>query len=57
MFISQMYVGKMMCLILLSPKIFFTETSTGKVQVPRSLSGGECGITTSTGDIKLEIAE
>ena len=42
---------------LLSPKIFFTETSTGKVQVPRSLSGGECGITTSTGDIKLEIAE
>ncbi len=42
---------------LLSPKIFFTETSTGKVQVPRSLSGGECGVTTSTGDIKLEIAE
>ena len=42
---------------LLSPKIFFTETGTGKVQVPRSAVGGECGITTSTGDIKLEIKE
>lgn len=42
---------------LLSPKNFFTETSSGKVQVPRSVTGGECGITTSTGDIKLEIKE
>ena len=42
---------------LLSPKIFFTETGTGKVQVPKSVSGGECGISTSTGNIKLEIKE
>ena len=42
---------------LLSPKVFFTETDTGKVQVPRSVTGGGCEITTSTGDIKLEITE
>lgn len=42
---------------LLSPKVFFTETDTGKVQVPRSLTGGECEITTDTGDIRIGIAE
>ena len=38
-----------------SEKIFFTETSTGSVQVPKSLTGGECSVKTSTGDIILEI--
>lgn len=42
---------------LLSPKVFFTETDTGKVQVPRSVTGGGCEITTSTGDIRMEITE
>lgn len=39
----------------LSPKIFFTETSTGDVHVPKSTSGGTCTVTTSTGDIELDI--
>lgn len=42
---------------LLTPKIFFTDTSTGKVNVPKSTVGGKCEITTSTGDIKIDIAE
>ena len=41
---------------LLSDKIFFTETSTGEVEVPKSTSGGRCELTTSTGDIEIEIA-
>lgn len=40
---------------LLSDKIFFTETSTGDVEVPKTTSGGKCEITTSTGDIEIEI--
>lgn len=36
---------------LLSEKVFFTETDTGDVNVPKSMSGGRCEITTSTGDI------
>lgn len=38
---------------LLSPKIFLTETSTGDILVPQSLTGGKCQITTSTGDIEI----
>ena len=38
-----------------SPKLFFTETSTGDVHVPKSTTGGTCTVTTSTGDIELEI--
>ncbi len=41
---------------LLSDKIFFTETSTGEVDVPRSTTGGRCELTTSTGDIEIEIS-
>lgn len=41
---------------LLSEKIFFTDTTTGDVDVPRSTSGGKCEITTDTGDIEIEIA-
>lgn len=40
---------------LLSEKIFITETSTGNIRVPSSVSGGRCEIKTSTGDIKIQI--
>lgn len=40
---------------LLSDKIFFTETDTGKVDVPKSTVGGECEIETDTGDIEISI--
>ena len=41
---------------ILSSKVFFTETDTGSVRVPKSTTGGKCQITTDTGDIKLDIA-
>ena len=40
---------------LLSVKQFFTETSTGKVNVPPSGNGGRCEIETGTGSIRIEI--
>ena len=40
---------------LRTKKVFITETDTGKVEVPKSITGGECEITTDTGDIKIEI--
>lgn len=40
---------------LLSDKIFITKTSTGRVRVPDTTEGGVCRVTTSTGDIELEI--
>ncbi len=42
---------------LLSEKVFITKTSTGKIKVPQSASGGKCSIVTSTGDIRLEISK
>ena len=42
---------------LLTEKVFLTKTSTGKVSVPQSVSGGKCEITTSTGDIKITISK
>lgn len=42
---------------LLSEKIFFTSTSAGDVDVPKSLVGGKCEITTSTGDITITFAK
>ena len=41
---------------LLSDKIFSTQTSTGKISVPKSASGGACDITTSTGNIQISIS-
>ena len=38
-----------------SEKIFFVETDTGDVNVPKSLTGGKCEITTDTGDIYITI--
>lgn len=40
---------------LLSEKIFITETNTGRVHVPKTVTGGKCEIKTSTGDIKIDI--
>lgn len=39
----------------LSEKIFITDTSTGKVNVPDSIHGGKCKITTTTGSIEISI--
>lgn len=41
---------------LRSEKVFITETSTGKVDVPKTLAGGRCEITTSTGSIRIALA-
>ncbi len=40
---------------LLSDKIFFTESSTGDINVPKSTTGGKCEVTTSTGNITFTI--
>lgn len=40
---------------LLSEKIFIAKSSTGKVNVPETESGGKCEIKTATGNIKIEI--
>ena len=40
---------------LLTEKIFITESSTGKIKVPHTTSGGTCKIKTSTGDITISI--
>lgn len=40
---------------LLSEKIFIAKTSTGRIRVPETTSGGKCEITTSTGDIKIDV--
>lgn len=38
-------------------KIFMAQTSTGRVVVPKTTTGGKCDITTGTGDIELSVAE
>ncbi len=40
---------------LLTAKVFITETDTGKVEVPKSITGGRCEISTDTGDIQIEV--
>ncbi|MBQ7226632.1 MAG: DUF4097 family beta strand repeat protein [Clostridia bacterium] len=40
---------------LLSEKIFFAESSSGDVSVPKTTSGGTCQVTTGSGDIKFII--
>ena len=40
---------------LLSDKTFTVRSSTGSVDIPRSASGGECEISTTSGSIKIEI--
>ena len=41
----------------LSDKIFFAQSDTGRVNVPKTLSGGKCEITTDTGNIKITVNE
>ncbi len=40
---------------LLSPKVFMAATDTGRVELPKTVTGGRCEIETSTGDITFEI--
>ena len=40
---------------LLSEKVFFAVTDTGRVTVPKTITGGMCEIRTNTGDIRIEI--
>ncbi len=42
---------------LLSEKVFITETSTGRINVPKTTLGGKCEITTETGDINISIKQ
>ncbi len=42
---------------LRSEKVFITETSTGRISVPKTATGGTCEITTSTGDINIRIQQ
>lgn len=42
---------------LLTDKVFITKTDTGRINVPNSITGGRCEITTETGDIKISISE
>ena len=39
---------------LLSEKVFITESNTGRVNVPKTITGGRCEIETETGDIRIE---
>ncbi len=41
--------------MLLSEKVFITQTDTGKVDVPKTVTGGRCEITTDTGNIKIKV--
>ncbi len=40
---------------LLSDKVFITKTDTGRVDVPKTISGGKCEITTDTGNIIITV--
>ena len=40
---------------LLSEKVFIVNTSTGDKDVPSTITGGRCEITTGTGDIEIDI--
>ena len=39
----------------LTDKVFLTESDTGTISVPKTISGGLCNIYTDTGDITIEI--
>lgn len=41
---------------LLTDKVFIAHADTGKVDVPKTVTGGSCQITTDTGDIKITIS-
>lgn len=41
---------------LLTDKVFITDTDTGRVDVPKTISGGRCEIETDTGNIVITIS-
>lgn len=41
---------------LRSEKVFFAQTDTGRVEIPKTTAGGICDVTTDTGDILLKLA-
>lgn len=41
---------------LLSDKVFLVSTDTGKKEVPETVRGGKCKISTDTGDVRITIA-
>ena len=41
---------------LLTDKVFITKTNTGRIDVPNSITGGRCEITTDTGNIQISIS-
>ena len=41
---------------LLTEKVFIVRTDTGRINVPKTTTGGKCEITTDTGDIRIGIA-
>ena len=40
---------------LLSDKVFFAQSDTGKIRVPNTIEGGRCEIRTDTGDITMRV--
>ena len=42
---------------LLTNKTFIAETNTGRCNVPNSITGGKCEITTNTGNIKISLLD
>ncbi len=40
---------------LLSDKVFLVQTDTGRIDVPQTISGGRCSISTDTGDIRITV--
>lgn len=40
---------------LLSEKVFITHTDTGRINVPKTVNGGKCEITTDTGNINIDL--
>ncbi len=42
---------------LLTPKVFLVDVDTGKVDVPKTITGGKCEIVSGTGSVKIAIAE
>lgn len=42
---------------LLTDKVFITESDTGRIDVPKTTTGGKCEISTDTGDIIINLSE
>ncbi len=40
---------------LLSDKVFIAKSDTGRINVPKTVTGGKCEISTDTGDIEIDI--